>query len=84
MNLKFIKSFFLSSFWICVLSISFTTCVYGQVLRSTNAGGGLSPSIQTTKVDTVDQKITSIDSKVKYTAEDSIRFDRAKNIVYLY
>ncbi len=84
MNLKFIKSFFLSSFWICVLSISFTTCVYSQVLRSTNAGGGLSPSIQTTKVDTVDQKITSIDSKVKYTAEDSIRFDRAKNIVYLY
>jgi hypothetical protein len=82
LNLKFIKSFFLSSFWICVL----TTCVYGQVLRHTNhVGGGSSSTTQSTKVDTIDQKPTAgIDSKVKYTAEDSIRFDRAKNVVYLY
>lgn len=86
MNLEFIKSFFLSSLCISVLFICFTTCAYCQVLRSANSSsGGVSPSTQKIKVDTVTQKSASnINSKVKYTAEDSIRFDRAKNIVYLY
>lgn len=59
---------------------------HGQVLRpkSTNSStGGVSSTVL--KVDATSNKSASqLSSKVKYTAEDSIRFDRANNVVYLY
>lgn len=80
MNLKFINSLFLSSVWIGVLS-SIVTCVNGQTIRPASDGRKLTNGEKATKVDTMN---LSVIFKTKYTAEDSIRFDRARNVVYLY
>lgn len=69
-----------------MLSVGLAIGARGQVLRPSNVKkGGVNSAIQGTKSDTVShQSVSTMESKVKYTAEDSIRFDRIHNVVYLY
>ncbi len=87
MNLKFIRRFFIF-FFTKTLLISFGSLLFAQqpVLRPDNVKKDTTLQPVSTKSDTVTKKSTApgLDSKVSYSAQDSIIFDMSTNIVFLY